>query len=454
MIIETYRLNQQTPMIHFQSEEEGATLRAGEVKPKLDRFLVEKIGESNIPLKWWLGYDYKEKKLESKALNYKMRIIAKTRDTSHPVYIKPEKGKLKGIGEYFLTERDERKIKKDSFYKDIKLTLICGVEGLQEKLCDEALLCEFFATHNFGFRQNKGFGSFIFGGNERTEVTERWIAESYTYVEKYSGYYLDIPQSNTTTILEVIKDFWQVVKSGINLKGNYERSFLMKNYFSGHLNDKKAMKLALLNTELFKLDEKNKPREGIKWYDDDLFDKSNKIDLTPENPPISLEKAEYVRGLLGFAQHYQFLRVTLKNEQEKPFAVTFSLSVEGVERMSAPVYFKPIISKWGTRVYLLLDNKLLESVYTNIGNGIIKLTCKANLGKGYRDDGDFCKQVKVAIQKVNKQNLEFHLPDLGEISPKLFLDMFFSEIWKSPDYKERKIPYNIGKYKLEKGGRR
>ena len=39
-------LKQQTPMIHFQSKEPGACLRATEVKPKLDRFIIE--NEKNI----------------------------------------------------------------------------------------------------------------------------------------------------------------------------------------------------------------------------------------------------------------------------------------------------------------------------------------------------------------------------------------------------------------------
>ena len=36
------KLRQDTPMWHFQSEQNGCCLRASEVKPKLDRFLAEK----------------------------------------------------------------------------------------------------------------------------------------------------------------------------------------------------------------------------------------------------------------------------------------------------------------------------------------------------------------------------------------------------------------------------
>ena len=38
-------LKQHTPLIHFQHTQEGATLRASEVKPKLDRFILTKLGK-------------------------------------------------------------------------------------------------------------------------------------------------------------------------------------------------------------------------------------------------------------------------------------------------------------------------------------------------------------------------------------------------------------------------
>lgn len=40
----TVKLKQHTPLIHFQHDQYGATLRASEVKPKLDKFLIERLG--------------------------------------------------------------------------------------------------------------------------------------------------------------------------------------------------------------------------------------------------------------------------------------------------------------------------------------------------------------------------------------------------------------------------
>ena len=55
----------QSPMIHFQGEEESATLRASEVKPKLDRYLLE----CEPKLK-------KYERKDTEALDYKMQIIS------------------------------------------------------------------------------------------------------------------------------------------------------------------------------------------------------------------------------------------------------------------------------------------------------------------------------------------------------------------------------------------
>ena len=46
------KLRQDTPMWHFQSEQNGCCLRASEVKPKLDRFLAEKENKEYTSLEY------------------------------------------------------------------------------------------------------------------------------------------------------------------------------------------------------------------------------------------------------------------------------------------------------------------------------------------------------------------------------------------------------------------
>ena len=49
MFNKSFPLKQHTPLIHFQHDKEGATLRATEVKPRLDRLLKERLGDTVKP---------------------------------------------------------------------------------------------------------------------------------------------------------------------------------------------------------------------------------------------------------------------------------------------------------------------------------------------------------------------------------------------------------------------
>ena len=64
----TFELKQHTPIIHFQHDQAGATLRATEVKPKLDRFLIKIFNDSNTDFATWLING------QEKALDYKIRV--------------------------------------------------------------------------------------------------------------------------------------------------------------------------------------------------------------------------------------------------------------------------------------------------------------------------------------------------------------------------------------------
>ena len=67
-----FTLKQHTPIIHFQHDQDGATLRATEVKPKLDRFIIEKLeksGVNNIETGWFNN-------IEKKSLDYQMHITS------------------------------------------------------------------------------------------------------------------------------------------------------------------------------------------------------------------------------------------------------------------------------------------------------------------------------------------------------------------------------------------
>ena len=80
-----FTLKQHTPIIHFQSDQVGATLRATELKPKFDRFLINYVFKNDKK-------QYQEYLIDKdkNALNYKVKI---EQDISKREEI-PEKGTL------------------------------------------------------------------------------------------------------------------------------------------------------------------------------------------------------------------------------------------------------------------------------------------------------------------------------------------------------------------------
>ena len=59
-----FTLKQHTPIIHFQSDQVGATLRATELKPKFDRFLLEM--QQDLP--------FRKDSSGKLSLNYKVKV--------------------------------------------------------------------------------------------------------------------------------------------------------------------------------------------------------------------------------------------------------------------------------------------------------------------------------------------------------------------------------------------
>ncbi len=65
------KLKQHTPLIHFQWEQEGTTLRATEVKPLLDKYIIDKILEDENLKETYKSFLIRQ---DPPVLNYKMRI--------------------------------------------------------------------------------------------------------------------------------------------------------------------------------------------------------------------------------------------------------------------------------------------------------------------------------------------------------------------------------------------
>ncbi len=140
-----YTLLCQSPIMHFQANREeqfGAALRATEVKPKLDKFLARKVGDSISP-SWYING-------KDGALNYKMHIVRK--EPKKP----PKDHDVHPI--FYSNMGDKNKFKYPILY-GYELIIICYIQDLLETI--DSNIDEFFIITNFGSMQNKGFGSYI-----------------------------------------------------------------------------------------------------------------------------------------------------------------------------------------------------------------------------------------------------------------------------------------------------
>ena len=211
-------LRQHTPLLHFQHSQEGATLRASEVKPKLDRFLIDKLGgRDKIANEWFVG------KGKHPALDYKMRIegvggrIEKMKMKSYP----NKKGKwvtkafpsvLSNMG----GKDTEEELINFSMHEKLKLTITCRKEnGLCEKIRENLPL--FFARHNFGQRSSKGFGSFTISHIENKEVKMAPCFDGLLYMD----YKVDnCSYDAQSTVMGIIESFWRILKNSIRADGS------------------------------------------------------------------------------------------------------------------------------------------------------------------------------------------------------------------------------------------
>ena len=165
------KLEQQTPLLHFDPAK-GATLRATEVKPKLDKYLTKKLPKLNafkIP--------------DTNALNYKMQITVLDSDKLLSLQDKlPMFPKIFSDSDSKLVSFTEEPI-------TIKLLIAGKLEdGIKsdnnKKLAKQIFF--FFMKTNFGMRQTKGYGGFMVSSicidgipydSEVSTWKERWTEE-------------------------------------------------------------------------------------------------------------------------------------------------------------------------------------------------------------------------------------------------------------------------------------
>lgn len=367
-----FTLKQHTPIIHFQHHQHGATLRATELKPKLDQFIIRQMGGwEQVPKEWKAPSSEEDKK----ALNYKIKIESSDDRTyflplALSLYSRNKRNREKNVLDYlndylgkevvpiaptpyFANEDkikylppDRERVDPDKTNldelrlavlsnQDIQVTIFSLAPSLIKEI--KKYLPVFFVKNNFGTRQNKGFGSFTVHSIESEVINSKVIADQ-TFHKKNNP-----ADRNNKRIFEFIHAEYLLLKSGKN-HGGYEKSKLFE-----HFIDKKIRW------------EKRYIKQQIN---------SNKIqgkNLYSESPPIGIADASrsdynawqdkqnnnyhYIRALLGLGEQFEYT-VFGRNGQTPDFNMKYLVGIEHkpvsgkkedkIERFKSPLFFKVI----------------------------------------------------------------------------------------------------------------
>ena len=341
-------LRQHTPLLHFQPMQEGATLRASEVKPKLDKFLLKRMG-NNIKTEWLIR--------DTKSLNYKLKVSIGSQLPKQFLvasYIKQDDIRnltRRGVSvlsntPFFAQEQQNKSVcrninkweeieKKGILFKEnIVVEILTKYVDLSEFIAKHIQL--FFLCNNFGTRQTKGFGSFtvtqiLIGSlNECNKVIplqdNETILTEYVTVCKNS---CNIGQ-DLQSIFEFINSNYKLLKAGTNRP--YRKS-LLRNYVDkeyGILWEKRYIK-----RNFYGFVDKN---------DRDYILKSTR------QQKVNYKDDEdycYVRAMLGLAEQFEFL---LDGTTDK-MVLKFKPDNKNIERFASPLTFKVI----DDCVYILIN---------------------------------------------------------------------------------------------------
>lgn len=275
------KLSCQTAILHFQSTEVGVTLRASEVKPKLDKFLKEKKEALNEKFSnsAYVG--------ETNALNYKLKIVDSSSKTE----------KKSKIHMYYG---------KNSRLLETNPTLIFITFSKEIQVAIENYIEDFFICYNFGTCQGKGYGSFILENNAINE--DKIINSLMNYYDLNSIYFIN--DTKKEEVFEVIENFYTLSKRGINFNRKYKRSSLFCYMHDKGIDNEKA---ELKQSEIAPAIGMNKRA---------VYEKT-------KNP-------KYVRAILGVGNNLQFKdgnKIKIKTVNSK------------IERYASPLLFKVINNK-------------------------------------------------------------------------------------------------------------
>lgn len=390
-------LVQHTPMIHFLEDQQGATLRGSELKPKLDKYLIQKVGGwDQVPNSWKKEVPRRKEsdELGFRALDYKVRIwVDPSTKLEVPINpVKNRRGKWDAkFPAFFANMGKERKedLRFFTMYQKVNLEITSLNTSLIKTL--DLALPHFFAWTNFGTRQSKGFGSFSIE-NDFPSTALR--------------YHFDVPFKGNSEItrqrhlFESIDLFYRSLRSGINLlnKGGENVFYFKSLLFLYALKERKEQW------------DKRTIKEHF-WSGESTIQRNKHHPRTDDPLGAPLKSAQpLLRDLLGLSTEQEWksreYRDTLRKESidkdnSDPSTPLFA-------RFKSPILFKPI---------MIAANKIFR-VYFDV---------PPNIKQAFKEgDGNIANEAHFLGKGFNISFRNNYRPEMPLTTPKTFdFDQFF-----------------------------
>lgn len=325
-------LTQHTPLIHFQHDQTGATLRASEVKPRLDRYIIEKLGDGEYEkgVKIARNINWCIKGARYPVLEYRLRIVDKDPRPKNERIIDT----IKLISEALVD-------KKGISSNNVIATFLSFNDSLLNRI--KEITPEFFLLTNFGTRQTKAWGNYYH------EIHSDWNQIKNTLLDlQLPVYVLDhsLPfedrEKTYNFYRSTVGTTWRALKSGINLTNKegiktYKKALLFKYLCSQGIRwDKRWIKQRInemiLNKKLpAKLSGKHQPNDCIK--EPILCDDPKSINSWEDDQTLN-HHYRFGRAMLGLPEHFEFIA---ENNYIYRVIVT---NDSGINRFHSPVLFK------------------------------------------------------------------------------------------------------------------
>lgn len=463
-------LRQHTPLIHFQWRESNATLRATEIKPKLDRFILNKLGrlegEEYVAIakeQWKLEHKEEDEfcfnnlsvgvkgtylakglgwligKGEHPALNYKIKVCAKDDINTKKKNSSTGTDELKSYPLYFGNLKKKESEQKKFKWTDqlINLTLfslnsdllrllnggkVCcfSVSGKDLFFSIPDLMDEFFLHTNFGSRQSKGFGSFTVDREVPVTMENHpfqhnpWFSIKPKNSKEYS--------SEWHEVFSNIELFYKFLRGGINQNGLYLKPFIfqyMKEYM-GYNWEKKNIK-----KEYF-----SKPFGVMKGdHIGETESLSGQIEKhkTKSDSPLFYENENFrlIRDLFGLSTSAEWRHYYATIEKED--SITGEDGKKDITRFPSPLLFKVIKEKVNSNediyyVGILFRSDVIESFQQHLCGHKFKIS--GRLKEIYEPENG---------TKLRKKLKKRELPSFSISFPDKFSNqgttMSFEEFW-------------------------